>query len=75
MFDVRFLPNPHFVEHLRAGSGNDQAVVDYVLASHVTQDFLKRCFEFIDFLLPHYEREGRPISPSHSGVQVVVIAR
>jgi UPF0042 nucleotide-binding protein len=59
VFDVRFLPNPHFVEHLRAGSGNDQSVVDYVLASHVTQDFLKRCFEFIDFLLPHYEREGK----------------
>jgi UPF0042 nucleotide-binding protein len=33
--------------------------VDYVLASHVTQDFLKRCFEFIEFLLPQYEREGK----------------
>jgi UPF0042 nucleotide-binding protein len=33
--------------------------VDYVLASQVTQDFLKRCFEFIDFLLPQYEREGK----------------
>jgi UPF0042 nucleotide-binding protein len=33
VFDVRFLPNPHFVEHLRASSGNDQSVVDYVLAS------------------------------------------
>ena len=59
VFDVRFLPNPHFVEHLRAGSGNDQSVADYVLASQATQDFLKRCFEFIDFLLPHYEREGK----------------
>jgi UPF0042 nucleotide-binding protein len=59
VFDVRFLPNPHFVEHLRAGSGNDQPVVAYVLASQVTQDFLKRCFEFIAFLLPHYEREGK----------------
>jgi RNase adapter protein RapZ len=56
---VRFLPNPHFVDHLRAGSGNDQPVVEYVLASQVTQDFLKRCFEFIAFLLPHYEREGK----------------
>jgi RNase adapter protein RapZ len=59
VFDVRFLPNPHFVDHLRAGSGNDQPVVAYVLASQVTQDFLKRCFEFIAFLLPHYEREGK----------------
>jgi RNase adapter protein RapZ len=59
VFDVRFLPNPHFVDHLRAGSGNDQPVVQYLLASQVTQDFLKRCFKFIAFLLPHYEREGK----------------
>jgi RNase adapter protein RapZ len=59
VFDVRFLPNPHFVDHLRAGSGNDQPVVEYVLASQVTQDFLKRCFAFLAFLLPHYEREGK----------------
>jgi UPF0042 nucleotide-binding protein len=59
VFDVRFLPNPHFVEQLRAGSGNDQAVVDYILASQVAQDFLKHCFEFVQFLIPHYEREGK----------------
>ena len=59
VFDVRFLPNPHFVEYLRAGSGYDQPVVAYILASQVTQDFLKRCFEFIQFLLPQYEREGK----------------
>jgi UPF0042 nucleotide-binding protein len=59
VLDVRFLPNPHFVEHLRPGSGNDQAVMDYVLSAEVTQDFLKRCFDFIAFLLPHYEREGK----------------
>jgi RNase adapter protein RapZ len=59
VFDVRFLPNPHFVEHLRAGSGNDQAVVEYILASQVSQDFLKHCCEFIEFLLPQYEREGK----------------
>jgi UPF0042 nucleotide-binding protein len=59
VFDVRFLPNPHFVEQLRAGSGNDQPVVDYILASQMTQDFLKHCFDFIQFLLPQYEREGK----------------
>jgi UPF0042 nucleotide-binding protein len=59
VFDVRFLPNPHFVEHLRAGSGNEPPVVEYILASQVTRDFLKRCFDFIAFLLPHYEREGK----------------
>jgi RNase adapter protein RapZ len=59
VFDVRFLPNPHFVEHLRAGSGQDQPVVDYIVAAAVTQDFLKHCFEFIAFLLPQYEREGK----------------
>jgi UPF0042 nucleotide-binding protein len=59
VFDVRFLPNPHFVEHLRAGSGHDQPVVEYILSSPVTQDFLKHCREFIEFLLPQYEREGK----------------
>jgi RNase adapter protein RapZ len=59
VFDVRFLPNPHFVEHLGAGSGHDQPVVDYILSSQVTQDFLKHCREFIQFLLPQYEREGK----------------
>jgi UPF0042 nucleotide-binding protein len=59
VFDVRFLPNPHFVEHLRAGSGNDQPVMDYILASQVTQAFLKHCFEFVQFLIPQYEREGK----------------
>jgi UPF0042 nucleotide-binding protein len=59
VFDVRFLPNPHFVEHLRAGSGHDQPVVDYILAAAVTRDFLKHCREFIEFLLPQYEREGK----------------
>jgi len=59
VFDVRFLPNPHFVEHLRAGTGNNPPVVEYILASQVTQDFLKHCFDFIHFLLPLYEREGK----------------
>jgi UPF0042 nucleotide-binding protein len=59
VLDVRFLPNPHFVEHLRAGSGNDQPVMDYILASQVTQAFLKHCFEFVQFLIPQYEREGK----------------
>lgn len=59
VFDVRFLPNPHFVEHLRPGSGNDQPVVEYILASQITQAFLKHCFEFIQFLIPQYEREGK----------------
>jgi UPF0042 nucleotide-binding protein len=59
VFDVRFLPNPHFVEHLRAGSGQDQPVMNYILASQLTEDFLKRCFDFLQFLLPLYEREGK----------------
>jgi UPF0042 nucleotide-binding protein len=59
VFDVRFLPNPHFVEHLRASCGNDPPVVDYILASQITQEFLKHCFEFIRFLIPQYEREGK----------------
>ncbi|MGB9804562.1 RNase adapter RapZ [Desulfofundulus sp.] len=59
VFDVRFLPNPHYDPVLRPLTGNDPAVRDYVLCSPVSQEFLNHFYQFIDFLLPHYIREGK----------------
>lgn len=59
VFDLRFLPNPFFVEELRALSGKDVAVADYVFASDQARDF-KQCFiDFLIYLLPLYDAEGR----------------
>lgn len=59
VFDVRFLPNPHYVPSLRDASGSDPRVRDYVLQWSVTRDFLKRLNQLIDFLVPQYLNEGR----------------
>lgn len=58
-FDVRFLPNPHFVADLRPLSGNDQKVVDYVMQSPVSREYANKLQDFIGFLIPHYERERK----------------
>jgi UPF0042 nucleotide-binding protein len=59
MFDVRFLPNPHYVEDLKALTGETQAVQEYVMKWGVTQQFFKRLTALIDFLLPQYVAEGK----------------
>jgi UPF0042 nucleotide-binding protein len=59
LLDVRFLPNPYFVEELKRLRGNDPRVVDYVLRWEEAGAFLDRLEEFIRFLLPFYEREGK----------------
>jgi len=59
VMDVRFLPNPFFVPELRMLTGRDGLVKDYVLEKDETGDFLKRFGELIDYLIPHYEREGK----------------
>lgn len=59
VMDIRFLPNPHFVENLRPLTGLDPAVADYVVSQEDAREFLLR-FEFLlDFLLPQYRREGK----------------
>jgi UPF0042 nucleotide-binding protein len=60
LFDVRFLPNPHFVPALRALKGTDKKVSHYVLQKSVTKEFLSKLRNLIDFLIPHYIEEGRP---------------
>ena len=57
--DVRFLPNPFFVQELRAKSGLDPDVADYVLRGEDTRDFLARLLGLLEFTLPRYQREGK----------------
>ncbi len=59
VFDVRFLPNPHYVEGLHDLSGNDQAVADYVLKWPTSRKYLNLLTGLIDFLLPQIRKEGR----------------
>ena len=59
VFDVRFLPNPHFVPHLKALSGADSAVIEYMNDKVETGEFLARLEGFLDFLIPQYEKEGK----------------
>lgn len=59
VFDVRFLPNPFFVPELKAFTGRDPRVAQYVLERPETKDFLQRIGELCDFLLPHFQREGK----------------
>ncbi|WP_400162378.1 RNase adapter RapZ [Brevibacillus sp. TJ4] len=59
MFDVRFLPNPHYVEELRPKTGCEQEVAAYVMEHKDTQEFMERLIDFLQFTLPHYQREGK----------------
>lgn len=59
VLDVRFLPNPFFVEELKPLTGNDPRVRDYVLEKQETQAFLEQLFHFLDFLLPLFIQEGK----------------
>jgi UPF0042 nucleotide-binding protein len=59
VFDVRFLPNPNYVEGLRELTGADEAVAAYLEAVPDTEAFLARLFPLLDFLLPRYEAEGK----------------
>jgi len=59
VFDVRFLPNPHFVDRLRHLTGRDARVVRFMKQHKVTQEFINRLTEFLRFTLPHYVTEGK----------------
>jgi len=59
LMDVRFLPNPYFVEELKEWRGDHPRVAEYVLQWEETKDFLRHVHEFIRFLLPLYEREKK----------------
>jgi UPF0042 nucleotide-binding protein len=59
MFDVRFLPNPHYVEELRPKTGCDPEVAEYVMNHKETKEFIDKLVDFLSFTLPHYQREGK----------------
>jgi len=59
VFDLRFLPNPHFVEALRAKTGMDPEVSAYVMEAPETQELLRHLRPLLDYMLPRYAREGK----------------
>ena len=59
VFDVRFLPNPFYVEELKHQTGNDKAVYDYVMASSDAEVFLQQLYDMLVFLIPRYVTEGK----------------
>lgn len=59
VFDVRFLPNPYYVSSLKEHTGEEDMVQDYVLKWPITEKFYKKFFDFIEFLLPEYKKEGK----------------
>jgi RNase adapter protein RapZ len=59
LFDVRFLPNPHYEDELRPLTGLDPAVQDYVNSTDGLGDFYDRLVPLLDYLLPSYEQEGK----------------
>lgn len=59
LFDVRFLPNPHFVPELKDLTGNDQPVIEYLDKSEEARETIGRFCELLDYLMPLYQREGK----------------
>jgi RNase adapter protein RapZ len=59
MFDVRFLPNPHFVPTLRQYTGKDKKVRRYIQSFPQTGEFLRRMRGLLTYLIPHYIEEGK----------------
>jgi UPF0042 nucleotide-binding protein len=59
LFDVRFLPNPHFVPSLRPHTGRDREVRRYLDRSEATADFLRHTLNLLKFLIPQYVKEGK----------------
>lgn len=59
LFDVRFLPNPFYVEELKKQTGNDAPVYDYVMQFDQTKECIAHIEAFLDYVLPQYEKEGK----------------
>jgi UPF0042 nucleotide-binding protein len=59
VIDVRFLPNPYFIENLKHLDGNDQKVEDFVMGWEESRTFLRELFKLFEFLIPLYEKEGK----------------
>lgn len=59
VLDVRFLPSPHFIESLKDLNGSDKKVRDFVLEHEDTGEFVEKLTDFLEFLIPRYEKEGK----------------
>ena len=59
VFDVRFLPNPHYIDELRPLTGLDPKLQEYVLSQQTCRDFRQHLDHMLGFLLPHYQAEGK----------------
>ena len=59
LLDVRFLPNPFYIEELRSKTGNDKEVYDYVMDQPETKEFIEKTIVYYDYLLKKYEEEGK----------------
>lgn len=59
MMDVRFLPNPHYIENLRPLTGLDKPVYDYVMQQPETETFYRKFIDLLDYVTPGYKREGK----------------
>ncbi len=59
VFDVRFLPNPYYLEELRKFSGNDKEIQDYVMGFEAAHVFLDKLTDLVQFLIPNYVLEGK----------------
>lgn len=59
VFDVRFLPNPYYVEELRPLTGEDEQIQTYVKQGGTAEEFLAKLYDLVDFLIPNYISEGK----------------
>ena len=59
VFDVRFLPNPYYIEELKPLTGNDKPIQDYVMGFEAAGVFLSKVTDLLEFLLPRYVEEGK----------------
>lgn len=59
VFDVRFLPNPFYIQELKEMTGNDEPVSSYVMSFDESQTFLKKLVDMVEFLIPLYIKEGK----------------
>ena len=59
VFDVRFMPNPYYIDELKNKTGEDEAVQEYVMNSEAAQEFLCKLKDMVNFLIPNYISEGR----------------
>jgi UPF0042 nucleotide-binding protein len=59
VFDVRFLPNPYYIEELKQFTGNDANVQEYVMGFDTTVTFIDKLMDMLNFLMPHYIKEGK----------------